>query len=175
MKKLVLLMVMILFFSCGSHRSFQSFFNNHKNDIGVTAFQVPNFMRSLLGSISPEMSSVFSNVRDFKFLTFKNMTREKQQLLIKEMNMVTGDRFTDVLRVNTLEKTKIVSVLEHVDVVKQAIIFNSTLDKTSVFYLKGNFDPNQIKKISEANQFEDLSNKLLQQYSISTPGINPIN
>jgi len=175
MKKLILLIALVAFFSCSSHRSFQSFFNNHKNDIGVTAFQVPNFMRSLLGSISPEMNSVFSNVRDFKFLTFNSLTREKQQQLIKEMNLVTGDRFTDVLRVNTLEKTKIVSVLEQANIVKQAIVFNSTLNKTSVFYLKGNFDSNQIKKISEANQFEDLSNKLLQQYSMPTPGINPIN
>ena len=65
--------------------------------------------------------------------------------------------------------------MEDVDVVKQAIIFNSTLNKTSVFYLKGRFDPNQIRKLSETNQFENLSSKLLQQYSMPTPGINPIN
>ncbi len=175
MKKLVLIFSVFLFFSCGSHRNFQSFFNNHKNDLGVTAFQIPNFMRALLGTISPEVNSLFSNVKDFKFLTFKELTKDKQQKLIEEMNLVTNDRFTDILRVNKIDKTKIVSVLEVGAIVKQAIIFNSTLNKTSVFYLKGNFDPNQIKKISEANQFEDLSNKLLQQYTMPTRGINPIN
>lgn len=175
MKKFVFIGLILLFISCGSTRSFQSFFNAHKNDIGVTAFQVPNFMRSLLTSISPEINSLFSNVKDFKFITFNEISKEKQQSLIQEMNMVTGSRFTDILRVNTLGKTKIVSVLEHIDVVKQAIIFNSTLNKTSVFYLKGNFDPNQIKALSETNQFEVLSNKLLNNYSIQTPGITPIN
>ncbi len=91
------------------------------------------------------------------------------------MNLVTTDNFTDILRQNTLEKTKIISVKEDGDVVTQAIIFNSTLAKTSVFYLKGSFDPNKIKAISETNQFENLSNKLIQNYQSSpkTPGFNP--
>ncbi len=176
MKKIAtLFLFLILVLSCGSGKSFQSFFNNHKNDLGVTAFQVPNFMRALLSNISPEINSLFNNVTDFKFITFNNISKEKQTELINEMNLVTANNFTDVLRKNTLEKTKILSVKENGDVVTQAIIFNSTLEKTSVFYLKGRFNPNRIKELSDTNQFENLSSKLLLNYQ-TTPikqGINP--
>ncbi len=176
MKKLATIFLFLLMFtSCGSGKSFQSFFNNHKNDLGATAFQVPNFMRALLSNISPEINSLFNNVIDFKFITFKDITKAKQTELISEMNLVTANNFTDVLRKNTLEKTKILSVKEDGDVVTQAIIFNSTLEKTSVFYLKGRFDPNRIKELSETNQFENLSSKLLQNYQATpiNPGFNP--
>jgi len=111
---------------------------------------------------------------DFKFIIFNQISKAKQTELINEMSLVTANNFTDVLRKNTLEKTKILSVKENGDVVTQAIIFNSTLAKTSVFYLKGRFDPNRIKELSETNQFENLSSTLLQNYqtSPSTPGIN---
>ena len=165
MKKIVTIsLFLLILISCGSGKTFQSFFNNHKNDIGATAFQVPNFMRTLLSNISPEINSLFNNVRDFKFITFNEISKAKQTELINEMNLVTTNNFTDVLRKNTLEKTKILSVKEDGDVVTQAIIFNSTLEKTSVFYLKGRFDPNRIKELSESNQFENLSSKLLQNY-----------
>ena len=172
MKKAFLISLFLLMtISCGSGKSFQSFFNNHKNDLGVTAFQVPNFMRALLSNISPEINDLFSNVRDFKFITFNEISKVKQTELIHEMNLITDNNFTDVLRKNTIEETKIVSVKEDGNVVTQAIIFNSTLTKTTVFYLKGRFNPNRIKELSETNQFENLSSKLLQNYR-TTP-INP--
>ncbi len=176
MKKILLFFTFLLITtSCGSGKSFQSFFNDHKRDLGTTAFQVPSFMMTLVQNISPEINDLFGNVRDFKFITFNKISKEKQNELISEMNLVTDNNFTDILRKNTLEKTKIVSVKENENVVTQAIIFNSTLAKTSVFYLKGRFDPNRIKQISERNQFENLSSKLIQNYQKTplTPGFNP--
>ena len=174
-KTIALFSFLWVFTSCGSGKSFQSFFNDHKSDLGVTAFQVPNFMRALLTNISPEINGLFGNVRDFKFITFKDVSSVKKTQLINEMNLVTANNFTDILRTNTLDKTKIISVKENGDVVTQAIIFNSTLVKTSVIYLKGRFDPNQLKQLSENNQFENLSNKLIQNYQVTpkTPGFNP--
>lgn len=170
-----MLLVISTLCSCGSSKSFQSFFNDHKRDLGVTAFQVPNFMRALITSISPEVNSLFGNVKDLKFITFNKISKAKQQTLIKEMDLVTANNFTDILRTNAVEKTKIISVIEDGDVVTKAIIFNSTLAKTSVFYLKGRFDPNKLKQLSETNQFEDLSNKLIQNYKMTpiTPSFNP--
>ncbi|WP_298879059.1 DUF4252 domain-containing protein [uncultured Polaribacter sp.] len=174
-KKHIVILSLIFLISCGSGKSFQSFFNDHKRDLGVTAFQVPNFMRALLTNISPEINNLFGNVKDFKFITFKDISTTKQNTLIEEMDLVTANNFTDILRTNTVDKTKIISVKENGDVVTEAIIFNSTLAKASVIYLKGNFDPNKIKQLSETNQFEDLSNKLLQNYQPKTltPGFNP--
>ncbi|OSY88120.1 hypothetical protein WH52_08860 [Tenacibaculum holothuriorum] len=177
MKKIAQILTLSLFLTaCGSGRSFQSFFNNHKNDLGVTAFQVPNFMKALLQNISPEINSFFGNVNDFKFITFTDISPQKQQELIQEMNLVTANGYSDILRKNTKEKVKVISVVEDGAIVKRAIVFNSTLTKTSAFYLKGNFDPNRIRELSETNQFEDLSNKLIQSYQMPssvTPGFNP--
>lgn len=176
MKKLVLLFsIVLIIISCGSGKSFNSFFNDHKRDLGVTAFQIPNFMMALVQNISPEINNLFGNVNGFKFITFDAISEEKQRLLISEMNLITDNNFTDILRKNTVAKTKIVSVKENGNVVTQAIIFNSTLAKTSVFYLKGRFDPNRIKELSETNQFENLSSKLIQNYQKTplTPGFNP--
>ena len=172
-KRILLLFTISILLSCGSGKSFQSFFNKHKKEIGVTAFQVPNFMRSVLSTISPEISSLFQNVKDFKFITFSEISSQKQTELINEMDAVTATNFTDILRKNTIEKTKIISVKENGNVVTQAIIFNSTLAKTSVFYLKGRFDPNKIKELSETNQFEKLSNGLIQNYQPSL--VSPFN
>ena len=107
------------------------------------------------------MNEVFGNLSAFKFIIFDEVSEEKQREIIAEMNLVTDHNFIDVLRTNTLEKTKIVSVRENGNVVTQAIIFNSTLAKTTVFYLRGRFDPDRIREISQTNQFENLSNKLI--------------
>ena len=156
----------IVFFSaCGSNTSFKSFFNTHKTDLGVTAFQVPNFMRTLLTTISPEMKTLFGNVKDFKFITFNDISSRKQLQLLHEMNLITANNFTDMLRSNQPEKTKIISVKEKGDVITQAIIFNTTLAKTSVFYLKGTFNPAQIRKLAAESQFENLSNTLVKNYN----------
>lgn len=176
-KTIILALLFLVSTSCGSGKSFQSFFNDYKNDVGVTAFQVPNFMRALLRNISPEMNGLFKNVSDFKFIKFNQISAEKKAALINDINLVTANNYTDVLRSNTTEKTKVISVRENGDVVTHAIIFNSTLNKTSAFYLKGKFDPNRIKELSETNQFENLSNKLIQNYQTPnfTPSFNPNN
>lgn len=172
-KNIIIIFGITLFFSCGSGKSFQSFYNNHKNDVGVTAFQVPNFMKTLLGTISPQMGGLFNNIQDFKLISFNEIDNLKQAELITQMNAITTNNYKDVFRQNKPEKTKILSVIEDGDVVKQAIIFNSTLAKTSIFYLKGSFDPNKLKEISETEQFDELAGKLLQQYQ-NTSLIQPI-
>lgn len=164
MKKFLYTALLLVLISCGSSKSFQSFYNEHKNDVGVTAFQVPNFMKGLLGSISPEVGGLFNNIQDFKFITFNEIDKPKQTDLISQMNLVTTNSYKDVFRQNKPEKTKILSVIEDGDVVKKAIIFNSSLDKTTIFYLKGSFDPNKLRKFSETEQFDNLAEKLIQEY-----------
>ena len=176
-KMLQIVIVFLLLTACGIGRTFQMFFDNHKNDIGVTAVQVPDFMKALLRNVSPEINSFFRNVYDFKFITFTDISSQKQQELVKEMNLITANGYSDILRKNTRDKVKILSVVEEDStIVKKAIIFNSTLAKTSVIYLKGYFDSNQIRELSETNQFEYLSNKLIQNYQMPnsvTPSFNP--
>ena len=131
--------VLLIIYSCGSTRSFQSFFNDHKSDLGVTAFQVPNFMKALLGNIAPRQN-MFSDMADFKFITFNNSSKQYHNQLIDEMNVVANNKYTDMFRKNTVENTKIISVKEFGNIVTEAIVFDSKPTKTTVFYLKGKFD-----------------------------------
>ena len=174
MKNLFLSILLCAFLSaCGSSKSFQSFFNTHKSDLGVTAFQVPNFMKAILANISPKQN-MFDNLTDFKFITFNNTTPTYQKNLINEMNVVAGNKYTDMFRKNTLENTKIISVKEFGNVVTEAIIFDSKVDKTTVFYIKGQFDPDKIKAFSDDTTFDDFSKKLQQEYQMNlNPTLNP--
>lgn len=173
------LLLFAILISCGSSRSFQSFFDEHKTDLGVTAFQVPNFMKAILANISPKQN-MFDNLTDFKFITFGKMAPENQKNIIMEMNAVASNKFTDMFRKNTLENTKIISVKEFGNVVTEAIVFDSKMDKTTVFYIKGQFDPEKIKSFSDDATFNDFSKKLQEEYQMNVnttlnPSFNPNN
>ncbi|WP_299012150.1 DUF4252 domain-containing protein [uncultured Polaribacter sp.] len=160
--------------SCGANHSFRNFYNAHKNDRDTTSFQAPNFMYSILRNVSPEMGSFFQNISNVKFITFNNITRGKQLQLFKEINTITTGNFTDMILSNSRTQTKLVSVKENGPVVTQAIIFNSTLNKTTAFYLRGSFDPEKLRSLSETKQFDNLSNTLLlKQNNFLNPSFNP--
>lgn len=175
MKKIVFfLSFFVLLLSCGS--SFQGFYNNHKTDLGTTSFQVPNFMRALLSNISPGVKNAIGNISDFKYITFNNTDILKRQALIKEMNGVTGNGYTDVFRKNETDHVRIISVRELGAVVTDAIIFNSCETETTAYYLQGNFDPDKIKSFADEDTFNSFSSDLIQSYQSNiTPSFNPEN
>ncbi len=175
MKKIVLVVSLsFLLFSCGS--SFQSFYNNHKADMGTTSFQVPNFMKAVLSNISPEVKHAIGNISDFKYIKFENVDALKRQNLIAEMSAVTNSGFTDVFRKNEVDNTRIISVRELGIVVTDAIIFNSTETETTAYYLQGNFDPDKIKSFADEDTFNTFSTDLMQSYNTNlNPSFNPGN
>ncbi|WP_298550818.1 DUF4252 domain-containing protein [uncultured Algibacter sp.] len=175
MKRIIIsFSVCFLLVSCGS--SFQSFYNNHKADIGTTSFQVPNFMKALLGNISPEVKNAIGNISDFKYIKFENIDTLKRQNLIAEMSAVTNSGFKDVFRKNELDNTRIISVVEFGVVVTDVIIFNSTKTETTAYYLQGNFDPEKIKSFSDEETFNTFSTNLMQAYQTNiNPSFNPEN
>ncbi len=175
MKKIVLVVSLsFLLFSCGS--SFQSFYNNHKADMGTTSFQVPNFMKAVLSNISPEVKHAIGNISDFKYIKFENVDALKRQNLIAEMSAVTNSGFTEVFRKNEVDNTRIISVRELGIVVTDAIIFNSTETETTAYYLQGNFDPDKIKSFADEDTFNTFSTDLMQSYNTNlNPSFNPGN
>lgn len=168
------LLISFLLVSCSS--SFQSFYDNHKADMGTTSFQVPNFMKAVLGNISPEVKHAIGNISDFKYIKFEKVDNIKRQNLIAEMSVVTNNGFTDVFRKNELDNTRIISVRELGVVVTDAIIFNSNPTETTAFYLQGNFDPEKIKMFADEETFNTFSNDLIQNYNTNlNPSFNPEN
>ncbi|WP_159017981.1 DUF4252 domain-containing protein [Algibacter sp. L3A6] len=173
MKKIYIgLSLCFLLVSCGS--SFQGFYNNHKADVGTTSFQVPNFMKAVLSQISPEVKHAIGNISDLKFIKFDALSKFKRESLIAEMNAVTNSGYTDVFRKNDVVNTRIISVKELGVVVTDAIIFNSTENETTAYYLQGNFDPEKIKSLADEDAFGEFSNSLMQSYNTNiNPSFNP--
>ena len=119
---------------------------------------------------------MFDNLSDFKFITFNNSSTQYQKGLIDEMNIVASNKFTDMYRKNTIENTKIISVKEFGNVITEAIVFDSKPEKTTVFYLKGQFDPDKIRTFSDDNTFDSFSEKLQLEYQMNlNPSFNPNN
>lgn len=164
MKKILLISGLFIFLvSCRS--SFNSFYNNHKTDIGATSFQVPKLMKPLIGSISHEVGQAIGHISDFKFIKFENIDDLKRQALINEMNAVTKRKYVDVFRKNKIENTQIIAVKEKGTAVTDIVIFNSNEKVTITFYLKGLFDAAKIRRLAEEKGFDSLTNSLLQSYS----------
>jgi hypothetical protein len=178
MKKLTLLVaVSLIMFSCGS-ASFQGFYNHHKTDLGATSFQVPNVLKALLNAVSPETKSVIGNLQDVKYIKLNSISPLRRQQIITEMNAVTSAGYLDMFRQNEVGNTRIISVKENGAVLTHVILFNCDEKEATAFYLKGRFDPEKIKSLSDAKRFETLSLDLLQSYksnvsTSTTPAFNP--
>jgi len=173
-QKLILLSLCFFMLNCGN--SFQSFYNKHKNDVGATSFQVPNFMKALLSSASPEVSSVFGNITDLKYIKLENVAKDKRFTLVEELNSVTNSGYKDMFRKNETLATRIISVKELGVVLTDVILFNSNETQTTAFYLEGKFDPEKIKTLSDPEKFDDITGQLLNVYQSNlNPSFNPNN
>ncbi|GGD07110.1 DUF4252 domain-containing protein [Hyunsoonleella pacifica] len=171
MKQLVLVIcILSLFTSCGS--SFQGFYNSHRQDLGTTSFQVPNFMKAILSNISSDVQHAIGNISDLKFIKFKSINTQKRQGLITEMNAVTNNGYLDVFRKNSPEQTRIISVRETGAIVTDVIVFNSTPSETTAYYLQGNFNPEKVKTFANEDTFNAFSSNLIQNYN-NNLNINP--
>ena len=174
MKKIVFILIVSLCFGCGS--SFQSFYNTHKNDLGATSFQVPNFMKAMLGLMNPEAKQIVGNLADLKYIKLTNLSDNKRQSVIEEMNAITSYGYKDMFRKNELSQTRIISVKEQGVVLSDVILFNSKGDTTTAFYLQGRFDPEKIKTLSKEENFDSFTSNLLQSYQSNlNPSFNPNN
>ncbi|WP_090121969.1 DUF4252 domain-containing protein [Lutibacter oricola] len=160
----ILILVSTILFSCGPTYTYQKFYNTHKNDIGSTAFQMPRFMANVIGSLSPEANSFFSNMTDFSFITLNNVNASNHQILNTEINLIgNSSHYKDIFR-KTEENKRIVVIGKEFDgIVKELVYFNYKDNTVFSFYLKGSFDSNKIKELSEKDEFENFTQKLLLQ------------
>ncbi len=166
MKNFLFGLIILLFTSCGSYNSINSFYNQHKNDANVTAVRVPQFMLSLLRNASPEMNSFIGNVNDIRYIQLSPKTDIESSTINNEINNLTTNSFVEVFRKNEDPIRTLVSVRENKDVVKEIMIYKTALKSSSVFYMNGNFNPNTVRKYAKEGNFDKLSNTLMQQYNL---------
>ncbi len=170
-KRTLILVGLMLFASCGSYNSIDSFYEAHKNDDQVTAVRVPQFMLSLLSNVSPEMQSLIGNTRDLRYMQFPSATPARTEFLNKQMNGITGSSFIEVYRKNDDLKRNIVSIREKRDAVKEILIYNNNAARGSFLYFNGNFDPVKVREMAKSEEFQKLGDGLINQYNMGTPGI----
>lgn len=119
-------------------------------------------MTNILSSLSPEVNSFFNKMNDFSYITLNNVDEAKWQEISAEINDITNKKYTDILRKTEIDYKTIISSKEADGIVTELIYFKYKDNTVNSFYLKGNFDSEQIKKLSENNEFDDFSTKLLQ-------------
>ena len=162
LKKILFTGFILLFISCGS--SVESFYDAHKNDTNVTAVQVPKFMYSLLGNLSPEMNELIGNVSDIRYMNLPSSSSLRNQQINTEIDKITKSGYSDVFRKNNDNTRSLLSVKEQGNIIKQIILHNSNGSNNSLLYLKGNFDADKIRKMAETDDFSKFSNALDQKY-----------
>ena len=153
--RIFLIVLSISLFSCSGAAKFNQFYNQHKNDNNVSSFQVPRYLRSLLKNVSPEMNNVFKNVKDFKTISFTDVSPQQSQQITEGINNITQN-YTDVIRNNKEEKKTLISVKEKGDFIKEVLIHTNSNNNHRIVFLKGNFDPNRIKELIDGHELEDL-------------------
>ena len=163
MKNSLLSLMLLLFLSCSSYNSIDSFYEAHKNYNQITAFRVPQFMFSLLRNISPEMNSLVGDTKDLRYMQFPSATDKQAQFLNSQMNSFTGSSFIEIYRKNDNLKRNVVSIREKRDVVKEILVYKNDNTNGSFLYFKGNFDPVQVRKMAKNNDFETFGQKLVPQ------------
>jgi hypothetical protein len=171
LKKIVLATTIIIFTSCGSYHSIESFYTAHKNDNQVTAIRVPQFMLSLLSGISPEAETLLGNTKDLRYMQFPSTTTAKTEYLNTQMNAITGTNFIEIFRKNDQLKRNVISVREKKNSVKEILIYTNNTHQGSFLYFRGDFDPVKVREMAQNSKFDELTNGVLQQYNLKNSAV----
>ncbi|MBT8185052.1 MAG: DUF4252 domain-containing protein [Eudoraea sp.] len=171
MKRTLLLLSLTFAAACGSYNSIDNFYNAHKNDDKVMAIRVPRVMLTLVSGISPEMNALVGNTKDLRYMQFPSATPSRTRFLNTQMNNITGNSFIEVFRKNDELKRNVVSIREKRNSVKEILIYNNNNINGSFLYFNGDFDPVKVREMARNNDFENLSNGLIQQFGPGTPGV----
>lgn len=165
------MIAILLFTSCGSYNSIDSFYNAHKNEDQVQAVRVPRFMFTLLSGISPEVNALIGNTRDLRYMEFASSTEARTAYLNEQMSGITGNNFIEAYRSNENDKRNVISLREKGDVVKEILVYNNDAVTGSFLYFNGDFDPVQVQKMIKNKDFDKLGSGLINQFkSSATPG-----
>ena len=57
---------------------------------------------------------------------------------------------------------------------KEILIYNNDNLKGSFLYFSGNFDPAKVRELAKNNEFQKLSDGLVPQFNLQTPGISEL-
>lgn len=164
-KRTLYLLGLLLLPACGSLHTMDRFYNAHKDDDQVMAIRVPRVMLSMISGISPEMEALVGGTKDLRYMQFPSTTPARAAFLNEQMNNLTGTSFVEVYRKNDALKRQVVSIREKRNSVKEILIYNNNNIKGSFLYFNGDFDPVKVREMARANQFEKLSEGLLQQFN----------
>lgn len=167
MKIIISILLISVFLSCSSYSSFNSFYNHHKNDTNVTAVEIPQFMLAILRASSGEMNNFMGNVKEIRYIHLNPGSDLESAQISNQINGIVSHRFIDVYRKNEETKRTLISIRENRDVVKEIIVYKNDNNSNSVFYLKGNFNPEKVREYVKNDDFDKLSNTVLQQYDLN--------
>lgn len=164
LSNLVLVLTLALLLSACAP-GIDSFYESHKNDPGVTAVEVPDFVIELFKNGSSDLNLLLEQVEDIKFMSLPPNAGNEASLLANEINRITATGYTDVYRrTDTDYSLSLFSVKEDRERIKELIWFDQGSSRNLLLYLKGNFDPELISRLSDTKEVENLKDLLDDQY-----------
>ena len=160
----------LLLYGCGSSRSIDAFYDQHKEDDQVLAFRVPPVMFAMVKGLSPEMENLFGSTRDLRYIRLPADSGRGIQALNNQVSTLTAGSFIEIFRKNEGPKRNVVAIRERGNSVRDIMVFNNNELHGSLLYIKGNFDPEKVRSMARDEDFTDLQEKLVQGFG--GPGIN---
>ena len=163
MKSRTLLPVLFLFLSCGA-MNMNNFYETHRNDPGVTAIEVPDFILEILKNSTPEMRHLLDNVEDVKFMSLPAGDESYTTRVGNEIDRITATGYTDIYRRTREDNTRsLFTVRENGKRITELIWFDQAANNNLILYFKGNFDPDMIQRLSDTEEIDDIKHYLRQQ------------
>ncbi|WP_224490249.1 DUF4252 domain-containing protein [Robertkochia flava] len=163
MKTLASLLLALLLLSCGA-MNINNFYDMHRNDPGVTAVEVPNFVLEVLKNSTPEMRHLLDNVEDVRFMSLPAKDPAYNTRVGMEIDRITATGYTDVYRRTGEDLTKsLFSVKENGNRITELVWFDQGYNNSLLLYFKGNFDPKVIQKLSDTEEIDDIKHLLREQ------------
>ena len=160
---LTTLALALLLSSCAP--GIDTFYESHKNDPGVTAVEVPDFVIELFKNGSSDLNLLLEQVEDIKFMSLPPNAGNEASQLANEINRITATGYTDVYRrTDTDYSLSLFSVKEERERIKELIWFDQGNTRNLLLYFKGNFDPELISRLSDTKEVENLKEILDNQY-----------
>lgn len=153
---------------CSSYNSIDRFYEEHKNDSQVTAILVPQVMINLLAGISPEMQGIIGNTKDIRYMKFNGLTTSGSRSLNNRMNSLTSSSFIEVYRKNDDLKRNVITIREKKNTVKEILVYNNNNINASFLYFNGDFNPAEVRKLAQSEEFREISEGIFNQFGNKT-------
>lgn len=161
------LLLLLIFPSCAGTNSVDAFYEKHKEDDQVLAFRVPPVMFSMLRGLSGDSETLISQTRDLRYIRLPVGKSPEISDLNRQVGQLTSGSYIEVFRKNDGDRRNLVAIRERGKTVRDIMVYTNNASHGSLLYIKGDFDPAQVRAMAQRESFGNLENELISTFGSS--------